>query len=176
MWFLPHLEKGRGKIVLFRKVGTEDGRGLNSLGDRWRATLLSALFLPYFHAQMDTRLYRLQRMLRLKQPAFRNREPLILRDHLALERTRLSNERTLMSYIRSSLYLLIGGIALIQIEGYGDLLYVGYLSLLLCVLFLVVGFFRFYRLRDQLDQYYRFGQQLESRKQATAAIDEPDGA
>lgn len=125
---------------------------------------------------MNTRLYRLQRMLRLKHPQFRNLEPLILRDHLALERTRLSNERTLLSYIRSSLYLLIGGIALIQIEGYGDLRYVGYFALLLCVLFALVGFFRFVRLRDQLDRYYMFGQRAESRKRASTAIDEPDGA
>ncbi len=81
-----------------------------------------------------------------------------------------------MSYIRSSLYLLIGGIALIQIEGYGDLLYVGYLSLLLCVLFVVVGFFRFMRLRDQLDRFYTFGQQVDKRNRAKAPINEPDGA
>lgn len=104
---------------------------------------------------MNTRLYRLQRMLRLRHPSFNNREPLILRDHLALERTRLSNERTLLSYIRSSLYLLIGGIALVQVEGYGDLRYVGYLALLLCLISLVVGFFRFHRLRKQLDLYYQ---------------------
>ncbi|MGB3524552.1 MAG: DUF202 domain-containing protein [Flavobacteriales bacterium] len=125
---------------------------------------------------MDTRMYRLQRMLRLKHPQFRNREPLILRDHLALERTRLSNERTLLSYIRSSLYLLIGGIALIQIEGYGDLRYVGYLALLLCVLFVVVGFFRFFRLRDQLDRFYVFGQRVEARRRAQASDGESDGA
>ena len=104
---------------------------------------------------MNTRIYRLQRLLRLRHPSFNNREPLILRDHLALERTRLSNERTLLSYIRSSLYLLIGGIALIQVQGYGDLRYVGYLALFLCVLSLVVGFFRFHRLGRQLDLYYQ---------------------
>ncbi|MGV9011831.1 MAG: DUF202 domain-containing protein [Flavobacteriales bacterium] len=103
---------------------------------------------------MNTRLYRLQRKLRLMHPSFTNRSPLILRDHLALERTRLSNERTLLSYIRSSLYLLIGGIALVQVEGYGDLRYVGYLSLLICVISLVVGFYRFQRLRHQLDRFY----------------------
>lgn len=123
---------------------------------------------------MDTRIYRLQRMLRLKQPPFRNREPLILRDHLALERTRLSNERTLLSYIRSSLYLLIGGIALVQIEGYGDLRYVGYLALLLCVLFVLVGFLRFFRLRDQLDRYYVFGKQAASRSKGRSKPQEAD--
>lgn len=104
---------------------------------------------------MDTRFYRLQRMLRLRNPPFRNREPLILRDHLALERTRLSNERTLLSYVRSSLYLLVGGVAMIQVEGFGNLHYAGYLALLLSALSLLVGLFRFHRLRDQLDQYYQ---------------------
>ncbi|MFZ2282343.1 MAG: DUF202 domain-containing protein, partial [Lutibacter sp.] len=40
---------------------------------------------------------------------FENREKIILRDFLALERTRLANERTLFSYIRTSLYLFLGG-------------------------------------------------------------------
>ena len=107
----------------------------------------------YLHG-MNTRLYRLQRKLRVHRPPFHNRDPLILRDHLALERTRLSNERTLLSYIRSSLYLLVGGIALVQVEGFGNLQYAGYLSLLICMLSLVVGVWRFRILRDQLDRYY----------------------
>ncbi|MEO5584739.1 MAG: DUF202 domain-containing protein [Flavobacteriales bacterium] len=111
---------------------------------------------------MDTRLYRLQRMLRLNHPRYHNREKLTLRDHLALERTRLGNERTLMSYLRSSLYLLIGGIALIQVEGHGNLRYVGDLALALCVLFLVVGYYRFHRLRKQLDRYYTFPQSKQN--------------
>ncbi|WP_299517905.1 DUF202 domain-containing protein, partial [uncultured Flavobacterium sp.] len=41
---------------------------------------------------------------------FENRDEIILRDYLAMERTKLANERTLLSYIRSSLYLLLGGI------------------------------------------------------------------
>lgn len=46
---------------------------------------------------------------------FENNEKLILRDHLALERTKLANERTLFSYIRTSLYLLTAGIGIFQI-------------------------------------------------------------
>ncbi len=120
---------------------------------------------------MDTRLYRLQRMLRLKHPRYHNRERLTLRDHLALERTRLGNERTLLSYIRSSLYLLIGGIALVQLEGHGNLHYVGYLALTFCVVSLAVGYYRFHRLRRQLDRYYT----IPVRKQA-GRKDPADGA
>ena len=85
---------------------------------------------------------------------FTNNEDLILRDHLALVRTRLANERTLLSYIRSALYLLLGGIALLQLENYGDLYWVGNASLVMCVLFITIGFYRYHTLRRQLDRMY----------------------
>lgn len=85
---------------------------------------------------------------------FTNNEDLILRDHLALVRTRLANERTLLSYIRSALYLLLGGIALLQLENYGDLYWVGNASLVMCVLFITIGFYRYHTLRRQLDRIY----------------------
>ena len=47
---------------------------------------------------------------------FENDKELILRDHLALERTKLANERTLFAYIRMALYLLTVGIGIFQIE------------------------------------------------------------
>ena len=96
---------------------------------------------------------RMHALLRADQD-FDNKDELILRDHLALIRTRLANERTLLSYIRSTLYLLIGGIALIQVEGYGDLRWAGYVSLFLCVASVVVGVFRYWTLRRQLTRYY----------------------
>ncbi|MBK6777392.1 MAG: DUF202 domain-containing protein [Flavobacteriales bacterium] len=88
---------------------------------------------------------------------FTNTDELILRDHLALVRTRLANERTLLSYIRSALYLLIGGIALLQLEGYGDLRWAGNFSLVLCVVFVVIGLYRYHTLRRQLDRFYKAG-------------------
>ncbi len=36
-------------------------------------------------------------------------EELILRDHLALDRTRLANERTLLAYMRTALMLVVAG-------------------------------------------------------------------
>ncbi len=85
---------------------------------------------------------------------FTNTDELILRDHLALVRTRLANERTLLSYIRSALYLLIGGIALLQLKDFGDLRWAGILSLVLCVLFVMIGLYRYHTLRRQLDRFY----------------------
>lgn len=85
---------------------------------------------------------------------FKNEENIILRDYLAMERTKLANERTLLSYIRSSLYLLVGGIALIQLEGFEAIHYLGYVALFLTVLFLVIGVIRFRRLNQKLKTYY----------------------
>ncbi len=42
---------------------------------------------------------------------FKHKEEIKLNDYLALERTRLANKRTLFSYIRTTLYLTLGGIA-----------------------------------------------------------------
>ncbi|MAN27760.1 MULTISPECIES: DUF202 domain-containing protein [Mesonia] len=73
-----------------------------------------------------------------------------LREHLALERTKLANERTLLAYIRASLYLLIAGIALLQIKEYPRVHWVGYVSLFVCVLFILIGVWRYIALERKL--------------------------
>ena len=87
---------------------------------------------------------------------------MILRDHMALERTRLANERTVLAYTRSSCYLVIGGLALVQLEGQGDLLWVGLLSLVLSAAFLVIGIVRFMGLKHQLKGSYRPFEEISS--------------
>ena len=74
---------------------------------------------------------------------------------LALERTKLANERTLLSYIRSSLYLLLGGIAILQLKDFSDIHYLGYLALVVCVIFLIVGIFRYVILSRRLYKWNR---------------------
>ncbi len=85
---------------------------------------------------------------------FEAREQLILRDHLALVRTRLANERTLLSYLRSGLYLLLGGIALVQVEGFSRIHWMGFLAMGLSMVFTAFGIYRFISLRRQLRKYY----------------------
>lgn len=52
-------------------------------------------------------------------------EELILRDELAVDRTLLANERTLMAYLRSALTLFIAGVTFIHFFEYGALFYLG---------------------------------------------------
>lgn len=86
---------------------------------------------------------------------FTNEERIILRDHLALERTKLANERTLLSYLRASLYLFLGGSALIGLnhEVLGNLKWVGNAGLFFSALFLIIGVYRFIILKRHLRKF-----------------------
>jgi putative membrane protein len=74
---------------------------------------------------------------------------------LALERTKLANERTLLSYIRSSLYLLIGGIGILQLKDFQHIKWLGYVALVICIIFLGVGIFRYVLLSRRLYKWNR---------------------
>jgi putative membrane protein len=83
--------------------------------------------------------------------------PINTREILALERTKLANERTLLAYIRASLYLLLGGLALLQLRDFERIHWLGYFALLICVIFLMVGITRFILLKRRL---YKWNQIL----------------
>lgn len=87
--------------------------------------------------------------------------PLNTREILALERTRLANERTLLAYVRSSLYLLIGGIALLQLEDFKSIQWIGQVALIVCVVFFAIGIGRFLYLKRKLAKWKRIlGEEL----------------
>ena len=81
-------------------------------------------------------------------------EKVILRDYLAIERTRLANERTLLSYIRSSLYLLIGSIAFFQLKDFSNFKYLALVSLVFSAVFFIIGIYRFGLLKKSLKRLY----------------------
>ncbi|EGV43192.1 DUF202 domain-containing protein [Bizionia argentinensis JUB59] len=85
---------------------------------------------------------------------FKPDDEVILRDYLAIERTRLANERTLLSYVRSSLYLLLGGIAFLQLKDFPDFKYLALVSLLFSALFFIIGVYRFVLLKKSLKNLY----------------------
>jgi|SRR5690554_524381 len=85
---------------------------------------------------------------------FKPDEEVILRDYLAIERTRLANERTLLSYIRSSLYLMLGGIAFFQLKDFPNFKFLGLISLVFSALFLFIGVYRFVLLKKSLKRLF----------------------
>ncbi len=81
-------------------------------------------------------------------------QKVILRDYLAIERTRLANERTLLSYIRSSLYLLLGSIAFYQLKEFSNFEYLALTGLIFSAIFFIIGVYRFTLLKRSLKQLY----------------------
>ncbi|MEY8708323.1 DUF202 domain-containing protein [Bacteroides faecichinchillae] len=84
---------------------------------------------------------------------FMNDKELILRDHLALERTRLANERTLFAYIRTSLYLLTAGIGILQIQSISRLDGLAWVCVVSGIILFFFGFVRFWQMRKHLKGY-----------------------
>lgn len=81
-------------------------------------------------------------------------EQVILRDYLAIERTRLANERTLLSYVRSSLYLLLGSIAFFQLKEFSNFEYLALTALIFSAVFFIIGVYRFTLLKRSLKRLY----------------------
>jgi|APTNR8051073442_1049403.scaffolds.fasta_scaffold00587_14 putative membrane protein len=92
--------------------------------------------------------------LRAAPREYVNREKIILRDYLALERTRLANERTLFSYLRTAIYILLAGLTLFQIRAldYGHL--IGYLAIGISLLMAFIGLVRYRKVHRRLMTYY----------------------
>ncbi|MEQ9262102.1 MAG: DUF202 domain-containing protein [Owenweeksia sp.] len=97
--------------------------------------------------------FRRLRKTRIVRP-FDTKENIILRDFLALERTTLANERTLFAYIRTSLYLILGGIALLQLKEFDHLKWLGYTSFAISFILIFYGIIRYVVLKRKLQKFY----------------------
>jgi putative membrane protein len=80
-------------------------------------------------------------------------EELILRDHLAIDRTRLANERTLLAYMRTSLMLLVAGATAVKlIDVNRSILITGWIFLVSGVIVGTVGIWRFLAMRHAINR------------------------
>jgi len=73
---------------------------------------------------------------------------LVLRDHLAIDRTVMANERTFLAYLRTAFSLLVVGLTIIKFVE--DLQIVGQLLIPAGLLVIVVGVWRYKAIRDDL--------------------------
>lgn len=77
-------------------------------------------------------------------------EELILRDYLAIERTRLANETALLAYFRTGLFLLSIGLTFIQLKEFKAISFIGWMCLPLSFISVSFGIYRFVRLNSQM--------------------------
>ncbi|WP_294559054.1 DUF202 domain-containing protein [uncultured Bacteroides sp.] len=80
-------------------------------------------------------------------------EELILRDYLAIERTKLANVRTLFAYIRTSLYLLTAGIGILQIDSIAQLDGLAWVCIIAGIILFFFGFVNYLKIKKQLKCY-----------------------
>jgi putative membrane protein len=72
---------------------------------------------------------------------------LILRDQLAIDRTRLANERTFLAYFRTSIFFVGTGISVIQIHFFQEVSYLGWGLLGLAPIILITGIIRLFKVK-----------------------------
>lgn len=94
---------------------------------------------------------------------FEQKEDIILRDFLALERTSLANERTLFSYIRTGFYLILVGIGFLNIIDLYPIRWVGYCLFGLSFVLFVFGIVRYKILDKKLRKFYAAMRQQKKR-------------
>jgi putative membrane protein len=82
---------------------------------------------------------------------------LILRDELAIDRTSLANERTLLAYLRSAVSLVIAGMTIMHFSSVGWFWAVGLACLPLGVIVGVIGVARYVTMRRSIGSIGRAG-------------------
>ena len=82
-------------------------------------------------------------------------DKLILRDKLAIDRTRLSNERTFLAYFRTFIVILSSGMAILKLEVLEEINNLGYFFLIISPIILLIGLIRFFHVRKHIRKLYK---------------------
>ena len=80
---------------------------------------------------------------------------LILRDLLALERTKLANERTFLAYFRTFIVFLSSGFAILKLEILQEIKILGFFLIGLAPVLLLIGIARFYYVKKSTKKLYK---------------------
>lgn len=78
----------------------------------------------------------------------------ILRDYLAIDRTRLANQRTLLAFLRTGLYLFVTALAVMKVDIFHELRSLGFVFIGLAVITIVVGVINFFKMKKKIKAHY----------------------
>ncbi|MBP7652065.1 DUF202 domain-containing protein [Candidatus Dependentiae bacterium] len=79
-----------------------------------------------------------------------DKSDLILRDHLAIDRTKLANERTYLAYIRTSLTFFISGVSFLKFFDQLIMHITGWIFIPLGIYFYFFGLYKYLKLKKNL--------------------------
>lgn len=72
---------------------------------------------------------------------------LILRENLAIERTHLANQTTLLSFLRTSMYFFVAGLTIYQLLDFESKVWVSFGMYTFSVILFVYGIYNFFKQR-----------------------------
>ncbi len=81
-------------------------------------------------------------------------DELILRDILAIDRTKLANNRTLLSFVRTSIYFFASAVAINHVEKLEDYTFAAQLFTLISILLLIIGVVNYFVHRKNMRKLY----------------------
>ncbi len=79
---------------------------------------------------------------------------LILRDVLALDRTRLANQRTLLAFIRTGMYFVATAIGIIHLDESGKLNWLVWSFVITGITSMLIGLINYFLMRQKINKSY----------------------
>jgi len=86
---------------------------------------------------------------------YQENSKITLRDFLAIDRTRMANQRTLLSFLRTGLYLLVSGLAVKEIEFLQTMAYLSSVAFILAPIVTLIGLLNYFLVRRRVDNSYK---------------------
>lgn len=84
-----------------------------------------------------------------------DKDELILRDYLAIDRTILANQNTLLAHVRTALTLVVSGVSFIHFFDLGLIEMIGWVLIPIGFLIFLIGLNNYYRITSQLETLKR---------------------
>ncbi len=79
---------------------------------------------------------------------------MILRDHLAMDRTKLANYRTMLAFVRTSLYLVVSGLAVMNVEVLEGIRFLGWILIGSSLITFISGIWNYFHFRSKMKTLY----------------------
>ncbi len=86
---------------------------------------------------------------------YQENSKITLRDFLAIDRTRMANQRTLLSFLRTGLYLLVSGLAVEEIEFLNPMAHLSWVAFILAPIVILIGTLNYFMVRRRVDNSYK---------------------
>lgn len=80
---------------------------------------------------------------------------LTLTDKLAIERTRLANERTFLAYFRSAVVFLSSGFAIMKLPLFDEIKWLGWILIALGPVLITIGLIRLIYVKRSIKKFYQ---------------------